>query len=480
MDGLETALDIELAQVCGGLNQLHARLVTLVAGALTSERWAGDCVRSPEHWLVLRAGLSPSRAREVVSLARREGELPTVMDTFTRGQLSLDQVSTVARHAPAATEASVTELAVNATVPQLRRTLSRYAFADAAPATDHSVDGAAAREGDGDGTGDAETPGPAVAPTPERRVEEPAHLAMGYDADGRFTLRLSAPPDLGALVEAALTEAHDALFHAGHPEVTWATALAEVCERSRANPPSPGRRDAFRVLVHLDTNGGWLNGRPALPLHLVDKLTCDGALRPLWETEGHPVNVGRALRIVPDRTRRLVEDRDRGCRFPGCAATTVFEVHHVIHWADGGPTDTTNLVSLCPHHHDRHHAGDFDIRGDADRTDGLTFTDRWGHPIRPAPAYRPPPPGLSPDPGTPAFADPPGSSHSPHPGSPPDPGSPPEPGSQGEMGSPVRADERDVVTGHAGVSTARPYDGPTGEILHSKWVTFTESAPIPA
>ncbi|MGZ4630306.1 MAG: DUF222 domain-containing protein [Oryzihumus sp.] len=104
MDGLDTALDIELAEVCGGLNQLHARLVRLVAGALTAEGWAGDGVRSPEHWLVLRAGLSPSRAREVVALARREAELPTLMDTFAGGQLSLDQVSTVARHAPAPME----------------------------------------------------------------------------------------------------------------------------------------------------------------------------------------------------------------------------------------------------------------------------------------------------------------------------------------------------------------------------------------
>ncbi|GAA1256857.1 HNH endonuclease signature motif containing protein [Oryzihumus leptocrescens] len=469
MDGLDTALDIELAQVCGGLNQLHARLVRLVAGALTAEEWAGDGVRSPEHWLVLRAGLSPSRAREVVALARREAELPTLMDTFAGGHLSLDQVSTVARHAPAPMEASVTELAVNATVPRLRRTLSRYAFPDEPASTaDPSVDAPATNDG-------AEDAGPPMAPTPERRVEEPADLAMGCDADGRFTLRFSAPPDLGALVEAALMEARDALFHAGRPEVTWATALAEVCERSLANPPSPGRRDAFRVLVHLDTDGAWLNARPALPRHLLHKLTCEGSLRPLWVTEGHPVNVGRALRIVPDRTRRLVEDRDRGCRFPGCAATAVVKVHHVIHWADGGPTDTPNLVSLCPHHHDRHHAVDYDIRGDADLPDGLTFTNRWGHLIRPAPAYRPPIPSHSPDPssrpdsvGSAGQGSPPDSPGSPDQGSPPDPGSSADPGGHG------------AVPGHTGGPTAPPYDGPTGEILHSRWVTFTESAPIPA
>jgi len=462
MDSLDTALDIELAQVCGGLNQLHARLVSLVAGALTSEGWAGHGVRSPEHWLVLRAGLSPSRAREVVALARRQAEMPTLMDTFAGGQLSLDQVATVARHAPAPMEASVTELAVNATVPQLRRTLSRYAFADE-PVSAAEPSGEAAATHDG-----TEGTGPAVAPTPERRVEEPADLAMGYDADGRFTLRFSAPPDLGALVEAALMEARDALFHAGHPEVTWATALAEVCERSLANPPSPGRRDAFRVLVHLDTDGGWLNGRPALPRHLVDKLTCDGALRPLWVTEGHPVNVGRALRIVPDRTRRLVEDRDRGCRFPGCASTAFVQIHHVIHWVDLGPTDTPNLVSLCPHHHDRHHAGDFDIRGDADLPDGLTFTNRRGHPIRPAPAYRPPAKDHAPDPGSPPDC------------SSADPTSPPDSARSADPGSPPRPGDNGAASGHAGVPSAPPYDGLTGEILHSRWVTFTESARIPA
>jgi hypothetical protein len=438
MDGPDTALDIELAQVCGGLNQLHARLVGLVAAALAGDDWAHDGVRSPEHWLVLRAGLSPSRARVVVALARRQAELPTLMGTFAEGQLSLDQVSTVARHAPAPMEASVTELAVNATVPQLRRTLSRYAFRDLPAWTpDSPPDGeAAGAQGDVGSNREAHAgTGPTVAPTPERRVEEPAELALGYDADGRFTMRFSAPPDLGALVETALTEARDALFQAGHPEVTWATALSEVCQRSMANPPSPGRRDAFRVLVHLDTDGGWLNGRPALPAHLVDKLTREGSLRPLGVTDGHPVNVGRALRIVPDRTRRLVEDRDRGCRFPGCAATAMVQIHHVIHWAHLGPTDTPNLVSLCPHHHDRHHAGDFTISGDADRPDGLTFADHRGRPIDPAPTYRPPPPG---------------------PGAPPTPSGP-------------RGD-----TGHPGIPTAPAYGGPTGEILQSTWVTFTE------
>jgi HNH endonuclease len=32
--------------------------------------------------------------------------------------------------------------------------------------------------------------------------------------------------------------------------------------------------------------------------------------------------------------------------------------HHIIHWADGGPTELENLVSLCrPHHRAVHEQG---------------------------------------------------------------------------------------------------------------------------
>ena len=121
-------LEAELAVVCGRLNQVSARLVALTARAFASEAWAGAGIRSVEHWLVLRAGLSPVRARQVVLMARRAEVLPVVMGQFAAGRLSVDQVAVVARHAPSHVEASVAELAVSASVPQLGRVLSRYAF----------------------------------------------------------------------------------------------------------------------------------------------------------------------------------------------------------------------------------------------------------------------------------------------------------------------------------------------------------------
>ena len=89
----------ELASLCGVLNQSYARLVAIVAQALEDECWAIAGVRSPEHWLTMKAGLSPFHARQIMAVARRRGELPTVMGQFADGQLeerrvgkSVDQV----------------------------------------------------------------------------------------------------------------------------------------------------------------------------------------------------------------------------------------------------------------------------------------------------------------------------------------------------------------------------------------------------
>src|SRR4051794_41645916 len=86
-------LEAELAVVCGQLNQVSARLVALTARAIACEGWAGAGIRSVEHWLVLRAGLSPGRARQVVAMARRVEALPVVMGQFGAGRLSVDQVA---------------------------------------------------------------------------------------------------------------------------------------------------------------------------------------------------------------------------------------------------------------------------------------------------------------------------------------------------------------------------------------------------
>src|SRR4029079_4236866 len=186
-----TAVDVEqeLASLCGGLNASYARLVAIVAQALIDESWAEGGIRSPEHWLIMRAGLSPFRAKAIVAVAGRSSELPSVMDQFAAGQLSVDQVAVVARYAPAHVEASVAELAVNASVPQLRRALSRYSFDPPAQTSQNQQDQQAA-------TGDTAT-GETQADDAEGRDAEAGDIGAGDSGTGDIGTGDSGTGDSG-------------------------------------------------------------------------------------------------------------------------------------------------------------------------------------------------------------------------------------------------------------------------------------------
>jgi len=178
-----------------------------------------------------------------------------------------------------------------------------------------------------------------------------------------------------------------------------------MANQSLNAPEGTGPVDRTRIHLHLDTAGAFVHQGPKIPSSLRDRVLCNGTLRPVWETDGHPVNVGRDMRVVPERTRKVVEHRDQCCRFPGCTRKRHLDVHHIIHWLYDGETDTWNLVVLCPHHHRAHHRGGFGLTGNADiadhleHPDGLRFTRPDGTIIRacerPVVPARPAPPAVS-------------------------------------------------------------------------------------
>lgn len=366
--GPDDSVDIEreLAEIAGILNAQHGRLVAVVQRALASDEWRQSEVRSPAQWLAWKTGLSTHRAKEIVRCAERRAEFPCVTGALDRGELAVDQVI-AAVEAPAWADERIAEFATVCTVTQLRKTMKREFFDE----------------------GELE---PADDPAPEPTDR----LSTSVDADGRWRITGSGDVDRGAIVDAALAEAKDSLFERGDTEATWFDALVEVCERSLDAIESPARRDRFRTWVHLDAASGCATTTDGhrIPKPILDQLLCDSVVQPVWERDGVPVSVGRTQRIVPDRTRRLIERRDCGCRVPGCTNSRFVEIHHIIHWRDGGPTDTSNLISLCGKHHRAHHQGRLGIAGNADEPDGVRFTDVNGRSIercgRPKIPDRPP------------------------------------------------------------------------------------------
>lgn len=415
----------DLERVAGDLTGAYARFIAVTREALVHKYWCVPGIYSPEHWLTCFAGVSRSAATDLVKVASRAEELPCAMAAFENTEITFHQLVVIARHVPAAYEADVTAFAPHSDVGQLRRAVAKYPFKhegdEEEAASDNPAEGDDTAD-DGDDSADSDSGDGGEVPVEPDPAVKVAQLRSWFDED-RYHLQFEGPVDQGHLVEQALREAKDALFHAtrgttptgddsdadsdgcdgtesvadalrtreglpaafgggldaaGRPRVTLADALVEAMSRSlRAGTHEvASRADAYRVLFHLDTDRhGWAARSGALPPALAEKLSCDGLLVPILQKNGVPVDVGRTQRIVPRRTRRLVEDRDGGCRFPGCATHRYVEVHHIVHWRNGGDTDLANLVSLCPFHHDRLHGGDFTISLKDERP---VFRDQWG------------------------------------------------------------------------------------------------------
>lgn len=370
-------LESEVALACGVLNAATGRLVALITKMLAMEGDATGGTLSAEQWVTWKCGTSPAHSRALVAMARRLGELPVTRAALEAGELSGDQAGVIARHAPAHIDDQAVELAKLTSVAQLRRSLSRYSF----------------------------EPKPEPEPDPDEPTPEPEDLtrvSFGHDDDGWWRLSATLGADQGALVEAALSAARRSLNNdpddesviigsgeAGDIRPTWADSFVSMADRSLGSAATNrANDDRTLVMLHLNTNdetgtSAHVHSGPVLPDSLQRYLGCDAKVKPVITFKGTPLSVGRSQRIVPHRTRALVEERDGGCRVPGCDRTRWLHIHHIKHWEDGGATDTSNLVAVCQPHHRMHHLAKLGIRGDGDDPDGVIFTDSWGRVLDP-------------------------------------------------------------------------------------------------
>ncbi|GAA1653983.1 hypothetical protein GCM10009744_52720 [Kribbella alba] len=128
----------------------------------------------------------------------------------------------------------------------------------------------------------------------------------------------------------------------------------------------------------------------SLSASAVRRLACDAGILPVvLGSNSRPLDVGTEKRFVTDALRQALIVRDRGCVVCG-APPIMCDAHHLVHWAEGGPTTLDNLVLLCKHDHRGTHNGYWDIA----IVDGVVSVARpdWADPapvrLRPR---RPPP-----------------------------------------------------------------------------------------
>ncbi len=199
---------------------------------------------------------------------------------------------------------------------------------------------------------------------------------------GRMALRGELDPESWALVAAALeplarpAAGVDAngiqLRDQRSVGQRQADALVEVCSRTLAAetlPTSGGFPAHVAIAIDHDrlreTAGvGMLDTGAPIPAAAVRRILCDAGVLPVvLDAAGVPLDVGRLRRVFSRELRRAVQVRDVGCAFPGCTREAAWcQVHHLLHWVDGGTTSLANAVLLCGHHHRVIHRNQWTVR----------------------------------------------------------------------------------------------------------------------
>ncbi len=336
-----------LRHLRGAIDALEAQFTATVAHFDT----AGDAelldgARSTGSWLRSRLGLAGGDATERVRLARQahhgEAVLAPAAAALAGGRLTFGQFRAIGH-------------GVGDLDPDPARTAASLLVDLSATADAGKVRAAAAYLRD------------VVDPERGRRSHERQHEArrasFASTLDGMYRLDLLADPEGGAVLDAALSaylEPHSADDPRTATQRRYDAVLAimrTVLEHART-PVSGGVRPQVVVTCTPEALADvpdarpatWFDGGPVPPPTLA-RLACDAAVtRVVFGPDGRLLDLGRSQRLFTSAQRQALWVRDRGCRFPGCAAPWA-EAHHLRAWTDGGRSDLANGILLCGRHH---------------------------------------------------------------------------------------------------------------------------------
>src|SRR5438132_2408009 len=334
--------DVEGGELGGRLIQVRERVdrfESIFAGGLRSfdrsGEYAADGALNVTAWLRWKCKLTAGAAAERVTIARQLEKLAPTHEAFSRGDVGYQHVVVMARAAENVGASAVRK--EEATLLAAAQTMDPGRFLGGVKSFEHKVDAEAALSEANRAYGRRHL-----------HISEPQDGAVSLDglldAEGGATLKTA----LGALMKPAKDEDRSS----GQRQ---ADALVELCRRQLSGkglPDVAGQRPHLIIRASADTIAG-LPGAPAGELEsggtihaeTVRRFACDSAITRITGRAELEHEISHASRTISASLRRKLEARDHCCVFDGCDMPGRWtDGHHLIHWADGGPTTLENLA----------------------------------------------------------------------------------------------------------------------------------------
>jgi hypothetical protein len=311
---------------------------------------------SPIHWIRLNCHMTSGAAADRVAVGEQLAAVPMTVETMAEGEIGFAHLALIARTAESLAVSPTAKPFDETRLLDKARDFSVGRFRMFCHHMRHAADpqGCAAEEAQG--------------------VEARA-LSLSSGESGMVWVSGVLDSEGGAVLRTALEPLARRTGKGDDRkrDRRMADALVELAHHSLDNglvPQRAGQRAHLQVTTTLDTLLQRA-GAPAADLEFslpisaagIQRLACDcNITRILLGQDSAVIDVGHSTRRVKAATRRALNVRDRGCRWPGCdRPASSSAAHHVVHWTRGGPTDLPNLVLLCHRHHWMVHEGKWQV-----------------------------------------------------------------------------------------------------------------------
>jgi hypothetical protein len=335
-----------ISEIYGLVSATLATMFEFIAEFSARRAYEEDGCRSMGEWLTARLGVCQRTGRLYAKVATSLTELPHLAGVLARGEVSFEQVAPVVRIANKDTDEGLAHELPSLSVAQAEVLARRKEPVDPDDeASAHSRRYLTLRK--------------------SGQCTRVSGMLAGLDGE---TVRVA----LERIAESYGPDGESGTYEPYHARM--ADALVDMAGGRIAADSDP---DRATVVIHIDKDvlTGEEDGPAetgsggAVSAEAARRATCDCRFHTLIrDGRTSSIDLGRTTRSIPPFLTRYLRNRDQGCRFPGCGARRLIAGHHMQHWTREGPTDRSNLASLCRRHHRLVHEGGWHVEGDGETT----------------------------------------------------------------------------------------------------------------